>query len=276
MDTIEEIILRHGQRGMDALRDHCGPDFCRKAAECIFRAPRGNVLLLTGFYIAGCGVGETDGPPGTVFLAKALAALGFSPVLVTDGHCKPFCGGEGFPVICPGADDETTYYEVLLDTYRPVLLISIERCGENVRGDYANMRGVSIADHTAKADLLFPLAAKRGIPTIGVGDGGNEIGMGNVAAVIEEKLSLVPCKVPADHLVIATVSNWGAYGLCAYLEQFSGLPLLPGYDAVMEYLRKIVELGCVDGVTKAAAATVDGYATEVKREILDALCEAVR
>lgn len=275
MGAVEDIILRHGQRGMDVLREYCPPEFCQEAAECIFRARRGNVLLLTGFYIAGCGVGETDGPPGTLFLAKALAALGFSPVIVTDGHCRAFFDGEGVPVVCPGVDDGEDSYAALLDDYDPALLISIERCGENVRGDYANMRGVSIADHTAKADLLFPLAAKRGIPTIGVGDGGNEIGMGNLAEIISEKLSLVPCKVPADHLVIATVSNWGAYGLCAYLERLSGLALLPGFDAVMEYLNRIVTLGCVDGVTKTAAATVDGYSPEVKREVLDALRDAV-
>ena len=68
MGAVEDIILRHGQRGMDVLREYCPPEFCREAAECIFRARRGNVLLLTGFYIAGCGVGETDGPPGTLFL----------------------------------------------------------------------------------------------------------------------------------------------------------------------------------------------------------------
>ena len=48
MGAVEDIILRHGQRGMDVLREYCPPEFCREAAECIFRARRGNVLLLTG------------------------------------------------------------------------------------------------------------------------------------------------------------------------------------------------------------------------------------
>ncbi len=273
--TIEDIILRHGQRGMDILREFSEENFCQAAAQCIYDAPRGNVLLTTGFYIAGCGTGETDGPPGTVFLAHALEALGFTPVIVTDEHCRSFFTCAGLTTLCPEVCSGQEYYRAMLDEYRPTLLISIERCGENTHGDYANMRGVSIADHTARVDLLFRLGAARGIPTIGVGDGGNEIGMGNLATVIAERLELVPCITTAEHLVLATVSNWGAYGLCAYLERFSGQRLLPDYEAVMEYLETIVDLGCVDGVTKELTATVDGYPTQVKQEILEALRAAV-
>lgn len=275
METIEDIILRHGQRGMDILREFSDEHFCEAAARCIYDAPRGNVLLTSGFYIAGCGIGETDGPPGTVFLAKALQELGFTPIIVTDDHCEAFFTCEGLPTVCPSVNDGEAYYEALLDECRPTLLISIERCGENTQGDYANMRGVSIADHTAKIDRMFELGAARGIVTIGVGDGGNEIGMGNVAPVIADQLSLVPCKVTAEYLILATVSNWGAYGLCAYLERFSGKPLLPDYPTVMEYLDRIVAMGCVDGVTKECVATVDGYPTEVKQEILEALRAAI-
>ena len=275
METIEDIILRHGQRGMDILRKYSNEDFCKQTAEFIYNAPRGNVLLTTGFYIAGCGIGETDGPPGTVFLAKALETLGFSPVIVTDDHCEDFFTCENLPTICPAVSDGDVFYEALLDEYKPTMLISIERCGKNTQGDYANMRGVSIADHTAKIDRMFELGAARGIVTIGVGDGGNEIGMGELAIVIADQLSLVPCKVTAEYLILATVSNWGAYGLCAYLEQFSGQPLLPDYPTVMEYLDRIVAMGCVDGVTKTQVSTVDGYPTEIKQEILDALRAAI-
>ena len=43
--TIEDIILRHGQRGMDILREFSEENFCQAAAQCIYDAPRGNVLL---------------------------------------------------------------------------------------------------------------------------------------------------------------------------------------------------------------------------------------
>jgi len=269
MQTIEEIILLHSQRGMDILREYADPAFCKLAAQCIYDAPRGNVLLTTGFYVAG--TGETDGPPGTTFLAKALEQLGFTPIIVTDGFCKGFFECAGLTAIYADTAMGEQDFANMLDQYAPTLLISIERCGRNRQGDYANMRGISIAEHNAPVDWLFELGAKRGIPTIGVGDGGNEIGMGNLAPVISERLSLCPCEVTVEYLILATVSNWGAYGLCAYLEQFSGKPLLPSYDTVMDYLNEIVALGAVDGVTKEAVATVDSYPTKVKKEILDKL-----
>ena len=44
--------------------------------------PLGTVALLTGFDVDGAP--ETDGPTGTWVLAKALMALGFSPVVVSE------------------------------------------------------------------------------------------------------------------------------------------------------------------------------------------------
>lgn len=267
--TVEDIILLHSKRGMNILREHCAPDFCHAAARCIYDAPRGNVLLTTGFYVGG--FGETDGPPGTLFLAKALYLLGFNPIIVTDDYCQGFFMTEHIQTVYVNNDMGEADYAAMLDAYDPTLLISIERCGRNIQGDYANMRGVSIADHNARVDWLFELGARRGIPSVGVGDGGNEIGMGNLKDVISGELSLVPCEVEVSHLVIATVSNWGAYGLCACLEELSGQPLLPRYSTDMDYLQYIVDLGAVDGVTKDHVATVDSYPTEVKQEILEKL-----
>ena len=213
--TVEDIILLHSKRGMNILREHCAPDFCHEAARCIYDAPRGNVLLTTGFYVGG--FGETDGPPGTMFLAKALYLLGFNPIIVTDDYCQGFFMNEKNKTVYVNNNMDEADYAAMLDQYAPTLLISIERCGRNIQGDYANMRGVSIADHNARVDWPFELGTRRGIPSVGVGDGGNEIGMGNLKEVISNELSLVPCEVEVSHLVIATVSNWGAYGLFACL-----------------------------------------------------------
>ena len=96
--------------------------------------------------------------------------------------------------------------------------------------------------------------------------------MGNLQQIITNQLSLVPCEVTVDYLVIATVSNWGAFGLCAYLALLSGRnDLLPDYEIAMAYLRHIVALGAVDGVTKQQVATVDSYPNEVEQEILTQL-----
>lgn len=156
-----------------------------------------------------------------------------------------------------------------------MLLFALERCGINDHGDHQNMGGRSIRAFTAPCDLLFTLSQGR-IPSIGVGDGGNEIGMGSLADVIREKLSLRPCVVPCDYPIVATVSNWGGYGLCAALARDTGLPLLPGSDEVLRFLRHVVAVGSVDGVSCLHEPTEDGYGEETTVEILTDLAAAIR
>ena len=79
-------------------------------------------------------------------------------------------------------DDDASigFASELLSRLEPSLLISIERCGLTKDGTYLNMRDVDISPQTARLDHLF-LQHPR---TIGIGDGGNEIGMGNLAQFI--------------------------------------------------------------------------------------------
>ncbi len=154
-------------------------------------------------------------------------------------------------------------------------MISVERCGLNAEDDYANMRGISIREHNASTDTLFRLAAEYDIRTVGVGDGGNEIGMGNLSDVIQKELSLVPCVVKVDHLVIASVSNWGAYGLAAYLSILAGRHLMPSYAWAADYLKETVAIGSVDGITHERVTHVDGFDESVEQEILDALGDQI-
>lgn len=261
---IEDIVLTHSQRGMDVLRQHMPNPFITESAKRLYSLERKNILLATGFYVAG--YAETDGPPGTFYLAKALKKLGFNPIIVTDEPCRDFFNDDSIEVLYlkKGFDANE-----VLEKYSPVSLISIERCGENIKGDYANMRGISIADNTVEIDHLFDVALDRGIYTIGVGDGGNEIGMGNMAEIISSKLSLVPCKTKVEDLIIATISNWGAFALCAELSLLEGKNLFADFDEIFAYLQYIVSKGSVDGVKKEHIATVDGYDISVEKEVID-------
>lgn len=268
-ETIEDVVLRHSKRGMTVLRSYMSRDYCRQAARRILELEKGTILLTTGFYVAGHA--ETDGPLGTVVLAKALEKQGFYPVIITDEFCWGFFEAADLEVCYVDVEDGAEKYEALLEKFAPTALISIERCGRNVKNDYANMRGVSIKEYTARTDWLFIQARKQGIPTFGVGDGGNEIGMGNLKEVISGKLELVPCKVKVDTLVIATVSNWGAYAIAAYIQKMTGTKVLPGFSEIKEYLSLIVNMGSVDGVTKEQTLSVDGFSLDVEKEILDGL-----
>jgi hypothetical protein len=135
------------------------------------------------------------------------------------------------------------------------------------------------------AELMFEEVKHRAltITTIGIGDGGNEIGMGKVPwEVIRRNIpygDLIACRVPTDYLVVAGVSNWGAYALAA------GVLLLRGkrpdpelFDVAQErkILQDMVANGpLVDGVTGKQTVTVDGLAFERYAEPLRRIGEIV-
>ena len=271
--TPEEVTLRYSKRGMTLLKEYLQKDYCKRAAEKLLQAPKGNVLITTGFYVAG--YAETDGPMGTLAVARALEGLGYHGIVITDKYCEGFFELKNISVEYVAINADPSVYEEILEKYRPVYMISIERCGHNQENEYANMRGDSITGQTACIDTLFELAAEKKIPTIGVGDGGNEIGMGNVRQVILEKLELNPCVVTVDDLIIATTSNWGAYALAAYMAKLSGRPVFITYEEIEEYMAQIVALGCVDGVTKQKKMGTDGFSMEIEKEIITSLKEAI-
>lgn len=271
--TPEEVTLRYSKRGMTLLKEYLQKDYCKRAAEKLLQAPKGNVLITTGFYVAG--YAETDGPTGTLAVARALEGLGYHGIVITDKYCEGFFELKNISVEYVAIDADPSVYEEILAKYRPVYMISIERCGHNLENEYANMRGDSITGQTACIDTLFELAVQKKIPTIGVGDGGNEIGMGNVRQVILEKLELNPCVVTVDDLIIATTSNWGAYALAAYMAKLSGRPVFITYEEIEEYMAQIVALGCVDGVTKQKKMGTDGFSMEIEKEIITSLKEAI-
>lgn len=273
--TLEEITLRYSKRGMNELKPHLSTDFCRKVAEKLLQLPKGSAIFLTtGFYVGGHA--ETDGPPGTYVAARALQLLGYRPIIVTDSYCEHLFDCIDVEVVYVPFTADNSFFSNLIDQYKPACLISIERCGRNIDGEYANMRGVSIRKQTAPIDLMFLLAKQKKILTIGVGDGGNEIGMGNLSSIITEKLALKPCIIPVDELIIATVSNWGAYCMVAYLQLLSNEELLPSFEVIKDYLSYIISYGCVDGVTKENVTTVDGFPLSISEEIINSLHSAMK
>lgn len=265
---IDDIILLHSTRGMDILKKKHPGNYCKKAAKAFKKLEKGVVFLYTGFYVGG--YAETDGPIGTYFLAKALNSLGYKSVIITDKFCKDYFR-EIETLYIPIEGHKKKYYKDIVDEYNPICHFSIERCGKNIDADYANLRGVSIAEFTAPVDELFKIGAKTK-PTFAIGDGGNELGMGNFADSVQKYLSLTPCCIKSDFPIIATVSNWGAYGFIAYLEK----GLLPSFEEVDEYLDFIVYLGSVDGVSSKNEKTVDGKKWKLEKKILNRIRKAIK
>lgn len=265
METIEDIVLDHDRRGISALRPHLAPDFCTKAADLILDSP-GTAFVVTGFYILDAGAGETDGPPGAVVIGEGLAQLGYTVVYVSDRYGAPqieqVVGGAAAVVDFPiASDEESEEFAVdLLAQYSPSVVIAIERCGMTNEGKFRNMHGRDISDYNAKTDFLFTPHDT----TVGVGDGGNEIGMGNHADLVDSTEQLVgkPCITKTTELIIASTSNWGGYGLVAALSERSGRNVLASVEREREILQAFVAAGLVDGMTKEQVPMVDGFSQE--------------
>ena len=273
-DTIEDIILAQDMRGVSELRPFLPPDFCRQAAQYILAHP-GKTAIITGFYILSAGQPETDGPPGAVAIGNALQALGRPVCYITDRYTAPllrnWLGRQAeiveFPIT--GIPESQQAAADLIAQNRLDLLISIERCGRTARDVYFNMLSRDITAHTARLDYLFDM----GIPSVGIGDGGNEIGMGNLAAHIPsvERLPDEPAIATVDRLVIASVSNWGGYGLVAALSQLTGRNLLPSVADDTNFIRQMVDAGAVDGGSGRNRYYVDNFTLEQNAAVLTTL-----
>jgi len=260
--TIEDIILQRDQRGVSELREFLPPDYCHQAAQYVLDHA-GITLITTGFYIVSGKAAETDGPPGALAIGRALETLGRRVIYVTDRYTNeimqklagPDAEIEDFPITT--IEESTEFSRQLIAQYNPALLISIERCAPSRDGLYRNMRAIDITDHTARIDTLFGLHQF----SVGIGDGGNEIGMGNVLSKILDRphLHADPATTQVQRLVISSVSNWGGYGLVAALSKLSGRDLLPSVEEEANWVRTCVELGAVDGFSGESKEYVDGF-----------------
>ena len=269
--SIEDIILDRDRRGVSFLRPHLPANYAEEAAQLILDNP-GTVLIVTGFYILAAGAPETDGPPGAVVIGNALQSLGYEVVHVSDRYTVPLLtalvGSRARVVDFPITDHQKSeeFAKRLLAELGPSLLISIERCGLTQGRVYLNMRGQEIDPYNAKVDYLFTNHST----TIGIGDGGNEIGMGNLAEVIPsvETLPRVPCVTQVTKLLITSVSNWGGYGLVAALSLLKGRNLLPSIEEEQELVKRSVDMGAVDGILTKGVYAVDGFSLEENSQTL--------
>ena len=248
-----------GHRGLAELFAYCPDDFTA-ACRSLESHPHRTLIVATGFYIPSAKppAFETDGPLGAAFLARAFEPLGYRVEVLAEAPVQ-----RAFESVRTRSE-----YEVDLECYigPKAFFIAIERGGPGADGRCRTMRGVDITRHLEELNAL--VAIKR--LEIGIGDGGNEIGMGKIPHDIVARTipngDLIHCRVPTDHLIVAGVSNWGAYALAAGIFVLKGIkppPDLFDPDREREILEVMVREGpLVDGVTGKQTATVDGLSWE--------------
>jgi hypothetical protein len=286
IDRIEALIHRDVGRGANALFAASRGGLFGAAAALTAGQPR-RVGILTGFFVPSADppAAETDGPAGAALLALALSRVGIECRLLTDTVCRLACkaalAGAGVASVAVDAVGRNESLQICIDIWRvwnPNWMIAIERCGLSADGIPRNMRGEDVGAHTAKLDHVFIAGPWR---TIAIGDGGNEVGMvalpaGLIARDIPSG-GTIACVTPAEHLITAGVSHWGAYALIAALalmrqECRAALRdcLDPEVDA--RILRALVEDGpAVDGVTLRHDLTIDGLDLAAHRTMLESV-----
>jgi hypothetical protein len=132
---------------------------------------------------------------------------------------------------------------------------------------YHTMRGRIITEHMYPAHRFFEQVPET-VTTIGIGDGGNEIGMGKIPwEIIARNVpggGVVACRVPTDHNIVCGISNWGAHGLAAgvwHLRRQTAVPEWFQAEAERTLWDKVLrdaQPTLVDGMTGQRTLSVDG------------------
>lgn len=286
-----------------ACRDYFGEPLSRVAERRLREsvAMGSTVLISTGAgippWLPG---GETDGPMGAAVLGRALAETfqakivfvteaRHEPAVRAAAECLPYPDGlePEFELVPVGEKEGRQSAQRLLKLHQPSAVIFIERDGPGSQGRFHGVRGDcrSPAD-VAQLHHLANLAMRSSVLTIGIGDGGNEIGFGAHRRRIANRLpNDGACRsgcesgiytVTRTHVIVsASVSNWGAYAVTAALAASSGRPEICNTPVIEEaLLRACLAAGARDGATGSDALQTDGIPLATHQHVV-ALMAAV-
>ncbi len=278
--------------------------------------PGGVALIATGWPDRphlSLDVAETDGPPGAASLGMSLhRARGAVPFFIIEENLIPamaaVAAAAGFKILSPpkavaAAESRAPLHAAavvgfpvdaakaqeaaagLLSEWPVQAVVVIEKGGANEKGVIHTSRGDDTTAPMAKADVLVRSAADENILTIGVGDGGNEIGMGLIADELRRWLPFgLECRcgcgggiVPAtktDLLVPAAVSNWGAYGVAAMVALMEAQrDALHSPEMERRIMLSCVQAGLIDGGSGYVSGGADALATDVHQSVVRLLGE---
>ena len=260
----------------------------------------GLVYIITGFVLVPYLRAETDGMVSSMLLARTLVkAFDAKPVVICPSECMSAVRSMASEM---GLMNSMTAIEftkdaleaaaqadsILVAQGKPSMVISIEAPGANGEGVYHNAGGLDVSSHEAKSDLLFEKLRELGVPSLSIGDLGNEIGMGAIKAHLDK---YIPGAAPgacacgcgggiavataADTIVTSTVSDWGAYGVQAALAFLLGdLEIMQDGELEAQAIKTAARSGLID-MTGAPIPAIDGCDLRMHVLIVELMRETV-
>ena len=285
----DPLLMSFQGRGIGSFLREVGAGNLNTAVDTVVNASK--LMLCTGFNVDR-DMPETDGPVGVALLAHACCRAGKQVVIVADA-LNAHLVREALLILDPGCLKQIQIEAVdahppadmselaaLLDKHGVDTVVHTEVPGRNREGTYLNMRGISIGDFNAPLDELLNLANERLLGTVGVGDGGNEAGMGGLSGVPPALNGLeMHAVIPAAHQVIAWNSNLGAIALGEFVLASADKGTSCKPETFQAVVRKLFQEGAVDGVTRLA--TMDerienpAYPSHYNQTCVDGACSAI-
>lgn len=275
------------------------------------RVRRGDpVLICTGWPSRSwliSGLTETDGPVGAGYLARVIEqCLGAVPLLVVEETLVPFAEvalrsaglivadvdtalrskqgphNASVAAVVPFTtswDDAADEARALFDRLSPAAVVGIELPGSNADGEFHNVTARLVPTGlVTKADALMREAAARSALTIGIGDGGNELGMGFVTDAVREHLTggdrIAPV-TDVDVLVVGCISNWAGVGIGAALAALAGKSELLRTVDITRITERLSDAGAIDGLTSYVDPKNDGTSRAATEAFVELLTTAV-
>ena len=251
------------------------------------------VYMLVGFPTFGTFIAEQDGPVGGAILSRTLAELKHCKIVVfTDLKqsqlVKETFKAAGFTIV--DMPDDIVYHtqacvigvmetepapNIFLDNFAPSAVIAVERPGKNKDGNYVSMRGLDLSGKIAKLDELVEQANRKKILTVGIADGGNEIGCGSIREAVERyhpNGMKMASSISTKKLVFASTSNFGAYAVSGALACLNrDLYILPKTSKLIYILERSAQAGLHNGPPLWLDPGTDGVPAELECSILSSI-----
>jgi D-glutamate cyclase len=273
------------------IRESVGESLCLRAARQLVAVPAGStVFIATGAGASGVlPNGESDGPLGAAALARILnQGLDLHTILITtagyEGPVKAALDAYGasadvltMPAEMPLSEAERSA-EMWFHEYRPAAAVAVEQKGAAADGNFYFMTG-RLCIEDARLDSLFTLAPRFDCLTVGVGDGGNEVGFGRFQSAVHHSHphgSKIASTIETDEFVVAAISNWGCYGIEAMVAFLLERPsLLHSPDIGVQAMEAVAAAGAGDGIYTRMIPFEDGQPGTIHAALIAMLSQII-